>query len=106
MFAENALEEATPMALDIRDPHGASRAGALPQFAASPFVVLTGVILPENQPLPILVAILVVSATFGVGGWMTWSRPEIFPDSFWWIAPLFATFVITGLNLMTKDAST
>jgi diguanylate cyclase (GGDEF)-like protein len=106
MFAENALEEATPMALDIRDRHGASRAVAYLQFAGSPFVVLTGVILPENQPLPILAAILIVAATFGVGGWMTWSRPEIFPDSFWWIAPLFASFVITGLNLMTKDAST
>jgi len=106
MVAENTYEEATPMALDIRDRHGASRAVAYLQFAASPFVVLTGVILPENQPLPILVAILVVSATFGVGGWLSLSRAEIFPDLFWWIAPLFATFVITGLNLMTKDAST
>ena len=106
MVAENTYEEATPMALDIRDRHGASRAVAYLQFAASPFVVLTGVILPENQPLPILVAILLVSATFGVGGWLSWSRAEIFPDLFWWIAPLFATFVITGLNLMTKDAST
>jgi diguanylate cyclase (GGDEF)-like protein len=94
------------MALDIRDRHGASRAVAYLQFAASPFVLLTGAVLPKDQPMAILVAILVVSATFGVGGWLAWSRPDIFSDHFWWVAPLFATSVITGLNLMTKDAST
>jgi diguanylate cyclase (GGDEF)-like protein len=94
------------MAFEIRDRHGASRAVAYLQFAASPFVLLTGAVLPKHQPMPILVAILIVSAAFGVGGWVAWSHPAVFSDYFWWIAPLFATSVITGLNLMTRDATT
>jgi diguanylate cyclase (GGDEF)-like protein len=94
------------MAFEIRDRHGASRSVAYLQFAAAPFVLLTGAILQPDHPLPILIAVVTTSLALALGAWVCWSRPHVLPDLFFWTAPLIATVVISGLNLMTSDAST
>ena len=94
------------MALEIRDRFGASRAIAYLNFAASPFVLVTGALLPDEQPVPVSVAVGVVSVAIGLFGWLAWTRADSFPQYFWWVAPLFATSIVTGLNLATSDAST
>ena len=94
------------MAFEIRDRHGASRSVAYLQFAAAPFVLLTGAILQPHNPLPILIAVITTSLALAFGAWACWSRPHLLPDLFFWAAPLAATSVISGLNLMTSDAST
>ncbi|MEV6633103.1 GGDEF domain-containing protein [Actinoplanes sp. NPDC051470] len=94
------------MAYEIRDRHGASRSVAYLLFAAAPFVLLTGFVLQPGQALPILIAIGTTALALALGAWVCWSRPHRLPDLFYWSAPLSATLVISGLNLMTKDAST
>jgi diguanylate cyclase (GGDEF)-like protein len=94
------------MAYQLRDRHGASRAVAYLMVAAAPFIVLTGLILEPHQALPVKIAISVVAVVVGIGAWVCWHRPEAMPDFFWLVAPFMATAIISGLNLMTKDAST
>jgi len=94
------------MAYQLRDRHGASRAVAYLMMAAAPFVMLTGVVLNRGLPLPTQFAVMLTSVAVGVGAWACWYRPHALPDYFWLIAPFVATTLISGLNLITKDAST
>jgi diguanylate cyclase (GGDEF)-like protein len=41
-----------------------------------------------------------------VGGVVCWTRPHVMPRSFWLIAPFLCTALITGMDLVTVDAST
>jgi diguanylate cyclase (GGDEF)-like protein len=94
------------MAYQLRDRHGASRAVAYLMLAAAPFIFLTGIVLPTGFSLPMQIALALTSAVVGIGSWACWTRPHLMPDFFWLIAPILATTLITGLNLMTEDAST
>ena len=94
------------MAYQLRDRHGASRAVAYLMVASAPFTVLTGLILEPHQPLPVKIAMIVIIIGVGIGAWVCWRRPQVLPDFFWLVAPFMATAIISGLNLMTRDAST
>ena len=94
------------MAYQLRDRHGAARAVAYLLVAAAPFVMLTGVVLNRGLPLPTQLAVIITSLVVGFGAWGCWFHPHRLPDYFWLIAPFVATTLITGLNLITRDAST
>jgi diguanylate cyclase (GGDEF)-like protein len=94
------------MAYQLRDRHGASRSVAYLMVVSAPFVVLTGLILEPHHALPVKTAVVVIAVMMAVGAWVCWHRPQVMPDFFWLVAPFMTTAIITGLNLMTNDAST
>jgi diguanylate cyclase (GGDEF)-like protein len=94
------------LGFQLRDRQGASRFVAYLMFVGSPFVLLTAVILAPQHSLAIHLAATVISVAIGIGAWVCWSRPHVLPDFFWLAAPIMATTIITGLNLMTHDATT
>jgi diguanylate cyclase (GGDEF)-like protein len=75
-------------------------------LAGAPFVFVTGVILAPGVTLSGVVAITATSVAITLGGIMCWRRPQSLPDYFWLLAPFLATTLITGINLVTNDAST
>jgi diguanylate cyclase (GGDEF)-like protein len=94
------------MAFEIRDRHGASRSVAYLLSAAAPFVVATGHLLDGGTSIPVKIAVLVIAIALALGAYVCWTRPHVLPDLFYWSAPLIATTVISGLNLITEDSST
>ena len=94
------------MAYQLRDHHGASRSVAYLMLAAAPFVFVTGVVLTPHQPVADFVAVTLTCAAVAVAGVVCWSRPHLMPRSFWLIVPFLATVLISGMNLVTEDAST
>jgi diguanylate cyclase (GGDEF)-like protein len=94
------------MAYQLRDRHGATRAVAYLMLAAAPFVFVTGVVLTPHRPLPALFAVSVTCVAIAIAAVVCWARPQMVPDFFFLIAPLLAAVVITGMNLVTEDAST
>jgi diguanylate cyclase (GGDEF)-like protein len=94
------------MADQLRDQHGASRAVAYLMLAAAPFVFVTGVVLTPHRPLTHTVAIVVTCIAVAAGGAVCWVRPHVMPRYFWLAAPLLCTVLISGMNLVTLDAST
>jgi diguanylate cyclase (GGDEF)-like protein len=94
------------MAYQLRDRHGASRAVAYLMLAGAPFVFVTGVVLTPDRPLAGIIAVTATCVAVGIGGYLCWSRPHVLPDVFWLTAPFVSTLLITGMNLVTQDAST
>ncbi|MFG1604507.1 diguanylate cyclase [Actinoplanes sp. NPDC049265] len=94
------------MAFEIRDRHGASRSVAYLLSAAAPFVIATGHLLDRGTSIPVKIAVVVIAVALALGAWVCWTRPHVLPDLFFWSAPLIATTVISGLNLITEDSST
>jgi diguanylate cyclase (GGDEF)-like protein len=94
------------MADQLRDKHAASRAVAYLMLAAAPFVFVTGVVLSPHRQFAHLVAIVVTCLAVAVGGAVCWVRPDVMPRCFWFIAPFVCTVLISGMNLVTLDAST
>jgi hypothetical protein len=93
------------VAYQLRDQHGASRAVAYLMMTAAPFIFLTFLLVP-GQPVSHLVAVSVTCVVLAVGGILSRFRPERMPRWAWWFAPFFAIMVVTGMNLVTEDAST
>src|SRR4029453_12766249 len=75
-------------------------------LTAAPFVFLTGVVLTPHRPFPQLVAIVATCVTLAIGGAVCRIRPEVMPPPFWLTAPFISTVLISGMNLVTVDAST
>jgi diguanylate cyclase (GGDEF)-like protein len=94
------------MAEQLRDQHGASRAVAYLMLAAAPFVFVTGVVLTPHRPFTHTVAIVVTCVAVAAGGAVCRVRPDVMPRRFWLTAPFVCTVLITGMNLVTLDAST
>jgi diguanylate cyclase (GGDEF)-like protein len=97
-------EEGT-VAYQLRDQHGASRAVAYLMMTAAPFILITFLLVP-GQPVSHLVAVSVTCVVLAAGGVFSRLRPDRMPRWFWFIAPFFAIMVVTGMNLVTEDAST
>jgi diguanylate cyclase (GGDEF)-like protein len=91
---------------DLRDYHGASRAVAYLTLVAAPFVFATGVVMTPHRPLPDLIAITLTCIALAVSGVICWFRPSLMPRLIWLAAPFVTTVLITGMNLVTEDAST
>jgi diguanylate cyclase (GGDEF)-like protein len=89
----------------LRDELGASRAVAYLMMTAAPFILVTFLLVP-GQPVSHLVAVVAAFVVLGIGGVFTRFRPERMPRWFWVISPFFAIMVVSGLNLVTEDAST
>jgi diguanylate cyclase (GGDEF)-like protein len=89
----------------LRDQHGASRAVAYLMMTASPFIFVTFLLVP-GQPVSHLVAVVVTCVVLAAGGVFARFRPDRMPRWFWFVAPFFAIMVVTGMNLVTEDAST
>lgn len=86
--------------------HGASRAVAYLMLSAAPYVLATGAILPRHQPVLDTFAVVVTCVVLVVGGIYLWTRAETLPAYFWRVTPFVAVALITGMNLLTLDAST
>jgi diguanylate cyclase (GGDEF)-like protein len=93
------------VAYQLRDQHGASRAVAYLMMTAAPFIFITFLLVP-GQPVSHLVAVSVTCLVLAVGGVLSRLWPDRMPRWFWFIAPFFAIMVVTGMNLVTEDAST
>jgi diguanylate cyclase (GGDEF)-like protein len=89
----------------LRDQHGASRSVAYLMMTAAPFIFITFLLVP-GQPVSHLVSVSVTSVVLAVGGVVARFRPHVMPRWFWGFSPFFAIIVITGMNLVTEDAST
>jgi diguanylate cyclase (GGDEF)-like protein len=74
-------------------------------LASSPYILVTGAILPADITLPVVLAVIVVTVVTAGGGAFCWQRPEKMPDFFWIAAPFIATAMVTGMDLVTQDAS-
>jgi diguanylate cyclase (GGDEF)-like protein len=94
------------MAYQLRDQHGASRSISYLMLAGAPFVLVTGAVLTPHRPLPALIAVIVTCVVLAVAGWVCYAYPHLMPGSFWLLAPFVASVIITGMNLVTEDAST
>jgi diguanylate cyclase (GGDEF)-like protein len=92
------------MTYGIRDPHGASRSVAYLMLAGAPFVFVT--CLVTHPPAIVLLPVSVTCVFLAVGGWLCWARPHVLPGFTWLIVPILCAALITGLNLVTHDAST
>ncbi|MFC7531049.1 diguanylate cyclase [Actinoplanes sp. GCM10030250] len=94
------------MPLQIRDPHGASRAVAYLMLAAGVYNFVTGVLMKLGAPIFELIALGVASAAFSLTGVACLRRPGKLPRAFWLSVPFLSSGVVTGLNLATQDTST
>jgi diguanylate cyclase (GGDEF)-like protein len=92
------------MASRIRDLHGASRSVAYLILAAAPYVLVTG--LSAHPSAGVLIAILGTVGLQLLVGWACWRRANQLPEYFWLSAPVIAAILITGVNVVTSDAST
>jgi diguanylate cyclase (GGDEF)-like protein len=75
-------------------------------LASAPFVLVTGAILPHDLRPADIFAVVVTCLGVAVGGVVCLRRPHLLPDYFWTGAPFLATTLITGMDLVTADAST
>ncbi|MEU4622790.1 GGDEF domain-containing protein [Actinoplanes sp. NPDC023801] len=93
------------MAHQLRDMHGAARAVAYLMLAAAPYNLVTGVLMKLGDPLPELMALGVTSMAMLVVGLACLRRPATLPRLFWLLMPFAAAGVVTGLNVVTEDAT-
>jgi hypothetical protein len=89
----------------LRDSHGAARAVAYLMLAAAPYNFVTGVLMKIGDPLPELIALAVTSLALLIIGLVCLRRPEALPRLFWLLMPAVSAGVITGLNVVTEDAT-
>jgi diguanylate cyclase (GGDEF)-like protein len=89
----------------LRDQHGASRSTAYLMMTAAPFIFFTFITEP-HQPLSHVVAVAWTCLVLAVCGVVSRWLPDRLPHWFWGIVPYFGTMVVTGMNLVTEDAST
>jgi len=89
----------------LRDQAGAARSVAYLLMAAGPFILVTGVIIPREHRLLIVVAFLLISGGLTASGAVCRWRPDRVPDRVLISAPFFGVALITALNLATHDAS-
>jgi diguanylate cyclase (GGDEF)-like protein len=75
-------------------------------LAGAPFIFVTGVVLVPGVTLSSGIAVTATALAITLGGLMCWHRPHLMPDYFWLLAPFLATTLITGINLVTNDATT
>lgn len=75
-------------------------------LASAPYVVMTGAVLPAVVPTPERLIVIVVGVVLIACGLACRQVPQRFPDRFWLAAPFIAVLLITGLNVVTSDAST
>ncbi|HEX5198876.1 diguanylate cyclase domain-containing protein [Paractinoplanes rhizophilus] len=94
------------MRYQLRDETGASRSLAYLLLAAGPFVLVTGVILPDRRTPGSVATFLLLTLLLCGAGLLCRRRPERVPHLAWLIAPFFGIAMITGLNVATRDAST
>jgi diguanylate cyclase (GGDEF)-like protein len=74
-------------------------------MAGGPLNLLTGVVLPGERRIPVILAFtLLASALVAFGAVCRW-RPERLPDLVFVMAPYFAVGLVTALNVGTRDAS-
>ncbi|MEV4709138.1 GGDEF domain-containing protein [Actinoplanes sp. NPDC049316] len=90
---------------ELRDLQGASRAVAYLTLAASPYVLVTGLLTPHLTRLG-AAGIVLVAAVMAAAGLTCWRRPEWLPRAFWFAVPVLSTALISVLNVGTHDAST
>ncbi|MEV4640988.1 GGDEF domain-containing protein [Actinoplanes sp. NPDC049548] len=90
---------------ELRDLHGAARAVAYLTLAGAPYLLVTGVLTPNISHLGVVGVVIAFVAVAAIGV-ICWRRPALMPRSFWYIAPILATVLITVLNMATNDAST
>jgi len=100
------LQREALLGYQLRDRHGASRAVAYLMLAAAPYVFVTGIVTVPTPPVPVIVAVTLTCLAVAVAGVVCWARPRVMPDNFWLAAPFVAAILITGINLVTEDAST
>ncbi len=93
------------MRYQLRDEQGATRSVAYLMLAAAPVNFVTGIVLPDEHPLPWVIAISLTCIFMAVGGLMALKRPERVPRIWWLLAPFVATAMIAGLNLASRDTS-
>jgi diguanylate cyclase (GGDEF)-like protein len=74
-------------------------------LASSPYILVTGAILPADTTMPLIVSVIIVTLVTAGGGAFCWRRPELMSDYFWIGAPFFAVAMVTGMDLLTRDAS-
>jgi diguanylate cyclase (GGDEF)-like protein len=90
----------------IRDLQWASRSVAYLMLAAAPYVFVTGVVLKPHQPVVTLAVITVICLALTlVGATCRWA-PHRIPRLVWLLIPVISVVAITGLNVLTNDAST
>ena len=94
------------MAYQLRDRLGASRAVAYLMLAAAPFIFVMGPVLDPTLTDAAIAAVTVTSVVIAAGGAFCLRRPDLMPTYFWLIAPFLSTALISGMNLVTRDAST
>ena len=95
------------MAYQLRDRHGASRAVAYLCSPPLPSSCSPASCSSAACRCPAQLAVIFTSLVHRVfGAWGCWFRPDRLPDYFWLIAPFLAATLISGLNLITSDAST
>ena len=93
------------MHYQLRDQAGASRSVAYLLMGAGPFLLVTGVILPDQRTVASVVTFAFLTVLLcGLGALCRW-RAERMPPLAWLIAPFFGVGLISTLNLATQDAS-
>jgi diguanylate cyclase (GGDEF)-like protein len=94
------------MAEHLRDRDAAARAVGYLALVAAPYIFVTGVFFTAN-PSPTGRAVVAATCLLlaAAGALCRW-RPELMPTGFFLAAPVLATAVISGLNVVTRDAST
>ncbi|MBB2943865.1 diguanylate cyclase (GGDEF)-like protein [Actinoplanes lutulentus] len=93
------------MPFQIRDQHGAARAVAYLMLAASPYNIITGVLMKLGDPLPELIAVTVTAVAFLIIGLICLRRPRVMPRAFWVSLPVLSALAVTGLNYATEDTT-
>jgi diguanylate cyclase (GGDEF)-like protein len=91
------------MAYRVRDVHGASRSVAYLMLAGAPFVFFTCAV--TRPSFAVLLIVTLTCVFLGAGGAFCWARPHQLPPWLWQLAPTLCTLLITGLNVVTHDAS-
>jgi diguanylate cyclase (GGDEF)-like protein len=90
----------------LRDLSWASRSVAYLMLAAAPYVFVAGVVLSPDEPFPTSAAVTVVCLVLALVGMVCWRAPGRMPRIFWLLVPFLSVVAITGLNVLTRDAST
>jgi diguanylate cyclase (GGDEF)-like protein len=94
------------VSFQLRDEVGASRSLAYLMMAGGPFMLLTGVILPERRTIAGVITFVLLTIGLTAGGIICRWRPEWVPKVVWLIAPFFGIGLVGVLNVTTHDAST
>ena len=100
------LQRQGRLADQVRDRHGASRAVAYLMLISAPYVCVTGVFLTPDQTTLGAFAVAFTCVCIAACGLVCRFRPDVMPDFFWIAVPFLAAAVISGLNVITNDATT